>query len=129
MFATALVVGAMPLAGVSLNPLNLGLGAIIVGLGVDYPIHVIERFAEERRRRSGSPSRAAAAALDAMGPHMLAGMLTTSVGFCASCVLLLPMSTSFGLLTGSAIAIVYLATVFLLPALLGARGGTSPARC
>ena len=118
-FATTLVIGAMPLFGVSLNPLNLGIGAIIVGLGIDYPIHILERYDEERRERGRTPREAARIALETMGPHMLAGMLTTSVGFCASCVLLLPMSTSFGLLTGAAIVIVYLATVFLLPVLLG----------
>lgn len=118
-FATALVIGAMPLFGVSLNPLNLGIGAIIVGLGIDYPIHILERYDEERRKAGTTSREAAGIALDTMGPHMLAGMLTTSVGFCASCVLLLPMSTSFGLLTGAAIVIVYLATLFLLPVLLG----------
>jgi hypothetical protein len=118
LLATALVLGAMPLFGVALNPLNLGIGAIIVGLGIDYPIHLIERFDEERRVRGLGRAAAAEAALESMGPHMLAGMLTTSVGFCASCVLLLPMSTSFGLLTGAAIAGVYLATLFALPALM-----------
>ena len=65
-------------------------------------------------------------ALDTMGPHMLAGMLTTAVGFCASCVMLLPMSTSFGLLTGAAIALVYLATLFALPALLVGAAPDAP---
>jgi hypothetical protein len=119
--ATVLVVGSMPIFGVSLNPLNLGIGAIIVGLGVDYPIHILERCAEERRLRGRSRAEAARVAVDEMGPHMLAGMLTTAVGFCASCVLLLPMSTSFGLLTGAAIVLVYLATLFLLPPLMVGR--------
>jgi predicted RND superfamily exporter protein len=124
--AAAVVVGAMPLFGVNLNPLNLGIGAIVVGLGIDYPIYVMERFEEERRR--GRPAREAArVTLGTMGPHMLAAMLTTVLGFAASCAMLLPMSTSFGLLTGAAILLVYLATLFVLPALLVWLHGVSSA--
>lgn len=127
--ATGLVIGSMPLFGVALNPLNLGIGAIIVGLGIDYPIHLIERYDEERRQRGRATSEAIGVSLVTMGPHMLAGMLTTAVGFCASCVLLLPMSTSFGLLTGAAVVLVYLATLFVLPPLLASgRGGVGASR-
>jgi hypothetical protein len=116
--ATALVVGAMPVFGVDLNPLNLGIGAIVVGLGIDYPIHVIERYEEERRANGRAPREAAVAALDTIGPNLLATMLTTVVGFAAACVLLLPMSTSFGLLMGAAILLVFARSLLLLPALL-----------
>jgi hypothetical protein len=116
--ATAVVVGAMPVFGVDLNPLNLGIGAIVVGLGIDYPIHIVERYAEERQARGVAPREAARATLETIGPHLMAAMLTTVVGFAAACVLLLPMSTSFGLLMGAAILLVYLATLFVLPALL-----------
>jgi predicted RND superfamily exporter protein len=108
----------MPVFGVDLNPLNLGIGAIVVGLGIDYPIHVLERFDEERKGRGRSARDAARITLETLGPTMMACMLTTVVGFAASCVMLLPMSTSFGLLTGAAVLLVYLATLFVLPALL-----------
>lgn len=122
--AAAVVTGAMPLFGVSLNALNLGISAILVGIGIDYPIHWIERYDEERRLRGRAPEEAARVALDRMGPHMLAGMLTTAVGFCASTVMLLPMSTSFGLTMGAAIVGVYALTLFALPALVaGAPAG------
>ena len=125
----ALVVGSMPVFGVDLNPLNLGIGAIVVGLGIDYPIHILERFDEERSKRGRSPREAARVTLETIGPTMLACMLTTVVGFAASCVLLLPMSTSFGLLTGAAILIVYLATLFVLPVLLVALGASARSTC
>jgi len=116
--AIAVVMGVMPVFGVTLNPLNLAIGAIVVGLGIDYPIHIIERFEEERRSGGLAPQEAAQRALNTMGPHILASMLTTVVGFCASCVLLLPLSVSFGLLTGAAVAFAYFASIFLLPVLL-----------
>jgi predicted RND superfamily exporter protein len=116
--ATALVLGVMPVFGVMLNPINLSIGAIVIGLGIDYPIHIIERFDEEVRVSGLAPSDAARKALDTTGPHILAGMLTTSVGFCAACVLLLPLSQSFGLLTGAAVAFVYFSSILALPGLL-----------
>ena len=117
-FAAEIVIGAMPVFGVALNALNLGVSAILVGIGIDYPIHWIERYDEERRIRERPPREAARIALEEMGSHLLAGMLTTSIGFCAATVLLLPMSTSFGLTMGAAIALVYVLTMLALPALV-----------
>ncbi len=73
---------------------------------------------EELGVRGLAPSEAARNALEGTGPHILAGMLTTSIGFCAACVLLLPLSQSFGLLTGAAVAFVYFSSVLALPGLL-----------
>jgi len=116
--AATIVIGLLPVFGVPLNALNLGISAILVGIGIDYPIHWIERYDEERRRHGRSPREAARTALDEMGPHLLAGMLTTSIGFCAATVLLLPMSTSFGLTMGFAIVLVYVVTMVVLPVLV-----------
>jgi predicted RND superfamily exporter protein len=127
--AAILVVGALPLFGVSLNALNLGISAILVGIGIDYPIHWIERYDEERLARRRGSGAAARLALETMGPHLLAGMLTTAVGFAASTVLLLPMSTSFGLTMGAAIFLVYALTLLGLPALIaGSARGPGPDR-
>ena len=105
-----------------LQLLTVAFGAIAVGLGLDYPIHIIERFMEERR--SGKePQQATEAALDTMGPHVLASAITTIFGFGAACVLALPLTVNFGLLTGATIALVYLASMLLLPAALERLGG------
>ncbi|MBW2190184.1 MAG: MMPL family transporter, partial [Deltaproteobacteria bacterium] len=75
----------------------------------------IERFMEERKKGRQPPE---ATALGTMGPHILASALTTVMGFGAACVLALPMAVSFGILTGSAITLVYLASMLVLPMLL-----------
>jgi predicted RND superfamily exporter protein len=59
---------------------------------------------------------------------LLAGMLTTSIGFCSATVMWLPMSTSFGLTMGAAIALVYALTMFALPALVVAGDGRRRSR-
>jgi predicted RND superfamily exporter protein len=121
--AVTLVVGVMGLLGIRLNILTVAVGAIAVGLGIDYPIHLIERFQEERQRGRRTPAEAVDRSLATMGPHILASALTTVVGFGAACILALPMTISFGLLTGAAIGLVYLTSMLLLPILLVYFGG------
>jgi predicted RND superfamily exporter protein len=116
--AVTLVVGVMGILGVRLNILNVAVGAIAVGLGIDYPIHLIERVREERQNGGRSAANATTTALITMGPHILASALTTVVGFGAACVLALALAVSFGLLVGGALALVYLASMFVLPVLL-----------
>ncbi len=123
--AVSLVFGLMAVCGIRLTLVNVAIGGIAVGLGIDYPIHIIERFREEARRRRDLRRQAAERALVTMGPHILASMLTTVVGFGAACVLALPLTVSFGLLTAGAIGLIYLASIFVLPTLL-ARSGSPP---
>jgi predicted RND superfamily exporter protein len=115
--AVTVIVGGMGMFGIRLSILNVAVGAIAIGLGLDYPIHLIERFMEERQKGS-QPPEATATALATMGPHILASALTTVIGFGAACVLALPMAVSFGLITGAAIALVYVASMLVLPVLL-----------
>jgi len=119
--AVTVVLGVMGMFGVRLNILNVAVGAIAIGLGLDYPIHLIERFMEERRKGQ-PPPEATETALATMGPHILASALTTVVGFGAASVLALPLAVSFGLITGAAIALVYLASMLVLPVLLARWG-------
>lgn len=119
--AVAIVVGLMALFGVKLNTVNLTVGSILVGLGIDYPIHIIERFNEERRGGVTSPLQAATTVLSSMGPALFASALTTIVGFSAACVFAIPIAQSFGIFTGIAILLAYLASIFVLPVLLVGR--------
>ncbi|HSA59484.1 MAG TPA: efflux RND transporter permease subunit [bacterium] len=129
LFSVALTMGVMPLVGLNLNVLNLCIGVIVVGLGVDYPIHVIERFHEELERAGPDGRlRAVETAMNRMGPSLWAAALTTIVGFSAACVLALPIAENFGLLTGFAILVAYLASIFLLPSLLRSTRLKDPGR-
>jgi predicted RND superfamily exporter protein len=111
-------IGLMPLLGIELNVLNLSIGSIVVGVGIDYPIHFIERFQEEYRGGAVGRLQAAQAVLSSMGPDFFGGAFTTIVGFGASMVLAMPMVLSFGFLTALSIFFVYLATIFVLPVML-----------
>ena len=52
--AVSVTLGVMAISGVSLTALNVSIGAIVVGLGIDYPIHIIERFYQARSRGAGA---------------------------------------------------------------------------
>ena len=114
----AITLGTMVLLGLKLNVLNLSIGAIVVGVGIDYPIHIIERYSEERKGRIGISLEAMRQTLQSIGPGVWAGAVTTIVGFSACTILAMPVAVSFGLLMAWAILWVYLASIFFLPALL-----------
>jgi predicted RND superfamily exporter protein/ubiquinone/menaquinone biosynthesis C-methylase UbiE len=118
LLSVATVLGIMPLVGVKLNALNLTIGAIVVGLGVDYPIHILERFREARQGGSVSPEEALRQVLSSQGLGVFGGALSTIAGFCAACILAMPIAESFGLLTAFAILAVYVFSVLALPDLI-----------
>lgn len=120
LLSVTLTMGLMPLFGVKLNILNLCIGTIVVGLGIDYPIHIIERFNEERKD-GVTVLQAIQTVLSTMGPALFGSALTTVAGFAAACVLAMPLAESFGIFTGIAILLAYLGSIFVLPVLLVGR--------
>ncbi len=109
LMSASVTLGVMVLFGAKLNVLNLTVGMIIVGLGIDYPIHIIERFKEE-----GNVQKV----LSRMGPNIFGAALTTIVGFAASMILAMPIAHRFGALVAIAIFLAYVASIFILPILL-----------
>ena len=50
--AVAWLYGLMYLAGFALNYVTATIGAVSIGVGIDYSIHMTERFREETHRAS-----------------------------------------------------------------------------
>ena len=81
MFLGALwTVGYMGLAGIPFSQTLAGVISMIVGLGVDYGMHLTHRFLEELRESNPHPI---ISALEGVGPGILVGALTTGGGFLA----------------------------------------------
>jgi len=116
-FALAWLVGTMYLLGISFNTETAIIASIAIGLGVDYAIHVGERFVHERESADSS-----AAALDrtlrGTGGALLASAVTTASGFGVLLLALVPSLQRFGLVTSLAIAYSFVASVLVLPSLL-----------
>ncbi|MEM2870020.1 MAG: MMPL family transporter [Thermoplasmata archaeon] len=72
--------GTARLLGIALNAIDIAVIPLIVGLGVDYFIHVSTRYQEELSR-NGPPGRAMCAALAGIFPPMSLAVVTTMASF------------------------------------------------
>lgn len=116
----------MVLLDIGLNITTLGVAGIAVGLGIDYPIHIIERYEEQLRLMGVNRlMQAMQSTLATMGTNIFGAALTSIIGFVAFCVLATPVAETFGLLTAFTIFTTYLLSIFLLPILLVGRSTES----
>ncbi|MCG8338600.1 MAG: MMPL family transporter [Proteobacteria bacterium] len=103
-----------------LNIMTAMIMLVLIGLGIDFSIHVITRFYEER-----SSGHSLDAALEksvvVTGRGVLAGALTTALAFFALMVGDTKGIVEFGFCAGSGIVISLLAIFFILPTLLVLR--------
>ncbi|MFP4647396.1 MAG: efflux RND transporter permease subunit [Candidatus Acetothermia bacterium] len=99
------------------NLITSFLPALVLGLGIDYGIHLLVRFSEERSK-SKSVSQALKTTVLRKGKGTLMAALTTALVFLS---LLLAYSNGFiemGVITSVGIMISFLVYVMVLPALL-----------
>ncbi|AFL95299.1 hypothetical protein CL1_1096 [Thermococcus cleftensis] len=129
MFLGALwTVGFMGLAGIPFTQSLAGVISMIVGLGVDYGMHLTHRFMEEMNEGNPKPI---VTAVGSVGPGILAGALTTAGGFLALLAGELPTIHDFGLTLAfgifASMTSAYLVTPALLQIFYGKKtGGGSP---
>jgi predicted RND superfamily exporter protein len=87
---------------------------LTIGLGVDYSLHISERFNQEL-----TETETVAAVLHetvtGTGGALLSSAATTASGFAVLLVAILPFLQSFGLITALTIGFAFLASVFVLP--------------
>ncbi|MFU8842037.1 MAG: MMPL family transporter, partial [Nitriliruptoraceae bacterium] len=140
--------------GVLLGPEYLGVAGnfsqitivvpvLLVGLGIDYAIHLTSRYREERA--SGSePSAAAGTSLRSVGGALVLATITTMVGFLTNLVTPLPPLRDFGMFAAAGVLSAFVVMGLLVPSarhaldrrrlrrgrgrtLVGGTGGTGPA--
>ena len=114
--ALAWVVGVMFLRSIPFNAETAIITGIAVGIGVDYAIHVTERFVQELGGRSAG--EAIETALVETGGALLASAVTTVVGFGILTFTFVPSLQRFGLLTALFVTSAFVASVIVLPAML-----------
>ncbi|MDS0476463.1 MMPL family transporter [Natrinema sp. 1APR25-10V2] len=112
-----LVIGSMFLLDVPLTLLTALLMSLVVGLGIDYNIHVSDRFAQELERR-GSAYEALEAAVVGTGGALLGSTLTSAAAFLALLLHPHPQIESLGLLVVLALVTSFLVSVLVLPSML-----------
>ncbi|MFQ5675582.1 MAG: RND family transporter, partial [bacterium] len=104
----------------SLNIMTSMFSVILIGLGVDFSIHIISVYTE--CRASGDTiGKSLRQALLKSGNGIITGAVTTACAFFTLMVSETVGMSEFGLVAGSGVAFCMLATLFALPAMLSLR--------
>jgi len=107
----------MWILGIPQTTLSISTNSIILGLGVDYSIHIMHRYKEEREK-GAEPRDAIQTTISRIGKAIVTSGLTTAGGFAAMMLSPFPLMVWFGIIAFSSILMILLLTLTLLPALL-----------
>ncbi|XRO75068.1 MMPL family transporter [Methanocaldococcus sp. 28A] len=109
--------GAMGLLNIPLDMATAGIGSLILGLGIDYGIHLMHRYNEERKK--GIPiDKAIEISVVETGTAVTATTATTVVGFLALVLAPLPLMANLGKVCALGITFSMIIVLTLLPALI-----------
>lgn len=107
-----------------LNLITASFVAVLLGLGIDFSVHVISRFNEELRAGATSQEAVRAAVMQ-VGPGVLTGAVVTAAAFLTSATTEFTAFGELGVVTAAGLIIVAMCTFALLPALMRkAKGQT-----
>jgi predicted RND superfamily exporter protein len=123
----AWTLGFMGLAGITFNQLFVAVPVLLMGLSIDYAIHAVMRYREDRPPEAGgfqfgavgegSIRRAMATALGGVAGAFALVTITTATGFLSNLVSEVPPIRQFGLVSAVGILGAFVVFAFLLPAL------------
>lgn len=109
--------GLMYILGISFNPLTACLGALIIGLGAEYTILLMERYNEERDKGK-DPTMAIQVATSKIGRAIFSSGLTTMGGFGVLMIASFPFIREFGFVIVMDVALCLLSSLIVLPPLI-----------
>jgi hypothetical protein len=115
----AVVFGCAALVGRPLDIAAVAVGAVAVGLAVDDTLHVLFRFAEERRRGL-TLEEAIAAAHGSVGRALVLSTIVLTAGLLCLALSAFKPTAHFGLFTAAACAVALPADLIVLPAFVRA---------
>ena len=111
------ILGTMVAIGYALNVFTILIGALTVGLGVTYAIHISHRFIEEMEHHH-SLEKAVNNTVKNTGSALFGAAMTTVLGFGVLFFAILPPMKQFGTMTALTIFYSFLASVWVLPSIL-----------
>lgn len=109
--------GVMSTLNIAYTPLTATLGALILGVGSEYAILMMERYFEEKDKGL-HPMEAINTASSKIGSAIVASGATTVFGFMALLASPFPMISDFGMVTVIDIVLALLATFVVFPPLM-----------
>ncbi len=109
--------GLMYVLGYSRTLVTASLNSLTIGLGIDFSIHVMERYFEERKK-GYSPEKAVEITVTSIGKPILTSGLTMAGGFAAMLVSPFPIMSDFGAVSLIAILLSLISALTVVPAFL-----------
>jgi predicted RND superfamily exporter protein len=103
----------MRAVGLAFNAINGTILAIAVGIGIDYAVHVVHRFADEYHDRELYP--ALQRTVVGTGGALTGSMLTTVFGIGVLVLALNPALGAFGILMSLSVLYAFLSSILVLP--------------
>ena len=100
-----------------LNMLSVVLAPMLIGIGMDYGIHLLARY-EEERGAGHSIREALERAFEGAGPGILHAALTTAVALFTLLLTKISALQELGFVTGSGLLLTLISTFMVLPPLL-----------
>ncbi|UCG95448.1 MAG: MMPL family transporter [archaeon] len=129
--------GTMVLLDVPLSIVTVVVGSLIVGIGIDYSIHIINRYNEERNLRRDDINKACSegdyggcmktcficygVAIDRVGKAIIGTAVTTIASFMALTLSGVPFLSDMGIALSLGIFYSMVLSLFFLPSLLSVR--------
>lgn len=110
------ILGTMYILGISINVFTVSITALTIGLGIDYAIHIIERYREEFKKNE--PDAAIRRTIHYTGAALFISALTTVCGFIVLSISPIPPIQHFGIITGMTIVYSSILALVVIPILL-----------
>lgn len=100
----------------SLNMFSVSFAILLLGLGIDFGVHILSRYLEEKE--SHPQKEALLIALNATGPSIIFGALTTALAFYAFIIGKFKAFEQMGVISGTGILILCLMMFTMMPGLI-----------
>ncbi len=110
--------GFLGLMGWKLDMMTVLVVSMIIGMGIDYGIHVTNRFLEEYRTGEESVAEALRVCVMRVGKPMLASAVCTAGAFLVIALSKMQPIRRFGLITALSLAVSMLTSVLVLPSII-----------
>lgn len=115
MFSIALTFGMLGIIQPELTMLSISIVALLLGLGVDYSVHMMNRFAEEQKTEDEVEKTYFI--LRTTGKAILLSTITTVIGFGSLMISSMSPIVTFGFGCSIGILFVFVSTIILTPSL------------
>ena len=115
-FSVAVMLGVMGYFGIDLDIGTVMVASVAIGIGVDFAIHFIAQYQQARRRLAPEPAIAQALALTWRA--LWYNTLSLGLGFSVMLLSHFKANIAFGGLMGLTVAVAFVSSLRLVPALL-----------